>query len=166
MEESDLYSDVVVVGAGNAALTAALAAREAGAQVLVLEKAPYDDRGGNSRFTGGIVRFAHDGLGDIIPLVPELTEAEISRLDVEPYPAAAYLDDIMRLSEGKADPALTRILVQHSYQTVRWMQTLGVSFELYQTAVRQGGRISFPRRRGHPILERWPRADAATVPHR
>ena len=144
MEESDLYSDVVVVGAGNAALTAALAAREAGAQVLVLEKAPFDDRGGNSRFTGGIVRFAHNGLRDIIPLVPELTEAESSRLDVEPYPAAAYLDDIMRLSEGKADPALTRILVQHSYQTVRWMQTLGVGFELYQTAVRQGGRISFP----------------------
>ena len=144
MEGSELFSDVVVVGAGNAALTAALAARESGAQVLVLEKAPHEDRGGNSRFTGGIVRFAHHGLEDILPLVPDLTEAEIARLDVEPYSTQAYVNDIMRLSEGKADPALTHVLVHNSYQTVRWMQSLGVQFELYQTAVRQGGRIYFP----------------------
>jgi tricarballylate dehydrogenase len=144
MEGSELFSDVVVVGAGNAALTAALAAREAGAQVLVLEKAGYEDRGGNSRFTGGIVRFAHDGLKDILPLVPDLTEAEIARLEVQPYPGETYVDDIMRLSEGKADPRLTGVLVHNSYQTVRWMQSLGVSFELYQTAVRQGDRIFFP----------------------
>jgi tricarballylate dehydrogenase len=144
MEESELFSDVVVVGAGNAALTAALAAREAGAQVLVLEKAAYEDRGGNSRFTGGIVRFAHDGLQDILPLVPDLPETEIALLEVEPYSSETYANDIMRLSEGKADPSLTRVLVHNSYQTVRWMQNLGVGFELYQTAVRQGGRIYFP----------------------
>jgi tricarballylate dehydrogenase len=144
MEEAELFSDVVVVGAGNAALTAALAAREAGAQVLVLEKAPSEDRGGNSRFTGGIVRFTHDGLQDILPLVPELTETETARLDVQPYSAETYFNDIMRLSEGKADPALTSVLVHDSYPTIRWMQSLGVSFELYQTAVRQGDRIHFP----------------------
>jgi tricarballylate dehydrogenase len=144
MEESELFSDVVVVGAGNAALTAALAAREAGAQVLVLEKAAYEDRGGNSRFTGGIVRFAHDGLQDILPLVPDLPETEIALLEVEPYSSETYANDIMRLSEGKADPSLTRVLVHNSYQTVRWMRSLGVGFELYQTAVRQGGRIYFP----------------------
>lgn len=144
MEEPELLIDVVVAGAGNAALTAALAAAEAGAQVLVLEKASAEERGGNSRFTGGIVRFVYDGLDDIVPLVPDLSADQIARLDVQPYSAEAYTADIMRMSEGKADPDLTRVLVDHSYPTLRWMQTLGVRFELYQTAVRQGRRIHFP----------------------
>ena len=51
--------DVVVVGAGNAALTAALAAYEEGASVVVLEKATKELRGGNTRFSGGLFRFAY-----------------------------------------------------------------------------------------------------------
>ena len=57
--------DVVVVGAGNAALCAALAAHEAGSRVLVIEKAPEDERGGNSLFTAGGFRFVHDGIEDL-----------------------------------------------------------------------------------------------------
>ena len=54
--------DVVVVGAGNAGLCAALSAREAGARVLVLEKAPRPERGGNTAFTGGLLRFTFERL--------------------------------------------------------------------------------------------------------
>ena len=57
--------DVVVVGAGNAALCAAIAARENNARVLVLERAPESEKGGNSYFTAGGFRFAHDGLDDV-----------------------------------------------------------------------------------------------------
>ncbi|MEQ9122672.1 MAG: FAD-dependent oxidoreductase, partial [Alphaproteobacteria bacterium] len=57
--------DVVVVGAGNAALTAALAARENGASVLVLEKAPEHEKGGNSYFTAGGFRICHSGIEDV-----------------------------------------------------------------------------------------------------
>jgi tricarballylate dehydrogenase len=92
--------------------------------VLVLEKASAVERGGNSRFTGGIVRFVYDGLDDLVPLVPNLSDDQIARLDVPPYSAHAYTEDIMRVSEGKADPELTRVLVDNSYPTLRWMQTV------------------------------------------
>ena len=61
---------VVVIGGGNAALCAALAAREQGADVTVLERAPRDERGGNSAFTAGIVRFAFDVSMTFVPSCP------------------------------------------------------------------------------------------------
>ena len=60
--------DVVVVGAGNAGMCAALAARENGARVLVLEAAPFDERGGNSRYTAGALRFVYNGVDDLLKL--------------------------------------------------------------------------------------------------
>ena len=73
--------DVVVVGAGNAALCAALAARESGKQVLVLEAAPIEQSGGNSRFTAGAMRVVYDGVDDLARLMPELSEDEKARTD-------------------------------------------------------------------------------------
>ena len=64
--------DVVVVGAGNAACCAALAAAEHGARVLVLERASQSESGGNSRFTAGAIRFAYDGVDDLVALMPDL----------------------------------------------------------------------------------------------
>ncbi|NNF28998.1 MAG: FAD-binding protein, partial [Gemmatimonadetes bacterium] len=62
LEEGRPEPDVIVVGAGNAALCAAIAARLQRASVLVLEAAPFEQRGGNSWFTDGAIRFAHQGL--------------------------------------------------------------------------------------------------------
>ena len=72
---SDKY-DVLIVGAGNAALCAAIAAREEGASVLVLERAPEYFRGGNTYFTGGIIRCAYNGIDDIKALVPDMSPEE------------------------------------------------------------------------------------------
>jgi tricarballylate dehydrogenase len=135
--------DVIVAGAGNAALCAALAAREEGARVLVLEKAPYEERGGNSACSGGLFEFAHQGLEDVMPLVPELTPVEVEHLDMGPYTADTYYDNLIRLSDERADPELCRVLADQSYDTLRWMQGLGVHFELYQRAPRRGGRTIF-----------------------
>ena len=67
--------DVIVVGAGNAALAASVSAVEHGAQaVLVLEKAPRDMRGGNTHWSGGLLRIAYDDVTDLEPLVPEADE--------------------------------------------------------------------------------------------
>ncbi|HEX2511541.1 MAG TPA: FAD-binding protein, partial [Xanthobacteraceae bacterium] len=77
--------DVIVVGAGNAAFCAALAAREQGASVLMLEAAPEEESGGNSRFTAGSMRVVYNGLEDIKTLVPDLTEEEIATSDFGTY---------------------------------------------------------------------------------
>src|SRR5205809_3157871 len=69
--------DVAVVGGGNAAFCAALAARESNVSVLVLERAPEEEAGGNSLFTAGAFRCVYDGVDDLKALMPDLTEDEI-----------------------------------------------------------------------------------------
>ena len=69
--------DVIVVGAGNAALCAAIAAREGGASTLVLEKASEGERGGNTYFSGGGFRFPYRGIDDIRTLIPDLSEHDL-----------------------------------------------------------------------------------------
>src|SRR5271155_3373731 len=98
-EMSSSY-DVVVVGAGNAALCAALSARESGVSVLVLECAPETERGGNSRFTAGAMRVAYNGV-----------------------------DDRARVTQYRTSPELAELLVRHSFETMMWMRTKGVRFQ-------------------------------------
>src|SRR5947209_13747810 len=110
--------DVIVVGAGNAGLSAALAAKEAGARVLVLEKAPQELRGGNSYFTGGLFRFAFNGIDDIGSVVLDLSDSERAMVDVGSYPTRAFYEDVMRVTEGLSDPTMVDALLQDSLPTM------------------------------------------------
>ncbi|PXY27870.1 FAD-dependent tricarballylate dehydrogenase TcuA [Prauserella muralis] len=136
---------VIVVGAGNAALCAALAAREQGAEVLVLERAPEPLRGGNTAFTAGAMRVAYDGVEDLRRLMPDLTDEEIARTDFGAYPAESFLDDLARVTEYRTDPDLAALLVERSMPTLRWMAGKGVRFvPIYgRQAFQVGGRFTF-----------------------
>jgi tricarballylate dehydrogenase len=120
--------DVVVVGAGNAAMCAALAAREHGAEVVVLERAPEDEAGGNTRFTAGAIRFAYDGLEDLRALMPDLSEDEIARTDFGAYTEDQFFDDMARVTENRADPDLVELLVRRSKPTLMWLRGKGFRF--------------------------------------
>ncbi|MCC3304948.1 FAD-dependent tricarballylate dehydrogenase TcuA [Sneathiella sp. HT1-7] len=125
---ADSQYDVVVVGAGNAALCAALSAEENGARVLVLECAPEDVSGGNSRFTAGAIRFAYNGLEDLQAVMPDLTENEIATTDFGTYTEDQFFDDMFRVTQHRTDPDLCETLVRQSFSTIRWMREKGVRF--------------------------------------
>lgn len=122
--------DVIILGAGNAALCAALAAREQGAKVLVLERAPAQSRGGNSYFTDGAMRFAYNNLDELREIIPELTDEQAAIVDVGSYSEKDYFEDLMRLTAGKANQELAQCLVEHSYATIKWLHYQGLKFDL------------------------------------
>ena len=120
--------DVVVVGAGNAAFCAAHSAAEHGVSVLVLERAPEDESGGNSRFTAGAFRCVYDGVDDLRKLMPDLTDAEVSISDFGTYTQDKFFDDMGRVTEYRTDPDLCELLVTRSKETMQWMRGKGIRF--------------------------------------
>jgi tricarballylate dehydrogenase len=137
--------DVIVVGAGNAAMCAALAAADAGARVLVLERAPEAESGGNSRFTAGAFRCVYDGVEDLRVLMPDLTDAEVATADFGTYTQGQFFDDMGRITEYRTDPELCELLVARSRDAMRWMQRQGVRFMPIwgRQAYRVDGRFKF-----------------------
>jgi tricarballylate dehydrogenase len=110
----DEECDVLVIGDGIGGCTTAIAAQEQGARVIVIDKAPENVPHGNTAFSGGSFRRAGDQ-----------------------YPADQFYRDIVNLSGNRADPELTRIIVDGSAQAREWLAELGVEWELpYRTADR------------------------------
>jgi tricarballylate dehydrogenase len=105
--------DVVVVGGGIAGLCAALAAREQSASVMLAEKSPMAERGGNTRFADAQMRFPH----------------EADEYGVRTYTEEEMIDDLMRISRGRANRELIETLVRKAAETVEWLTELGIEWE-------------------------------------
>jgi len=94
----------------------------------MLEAAPEEESGGNSRFTAGSVRVVYNGVDDIKTLVPDLTEQEIATTDFGTYTRDQFFDDMARVTQNRADPDLVDLLVGRSFDTFCWMRGKGVRF--------------------------------------
>ena len=139
--------DVLVIGGGNAALCAALMAREAGASVLLLEAAPRAWRGGNSQHTRNL-RCMHEAPQDVL---------------IEAYPEEEYWQDLRKVTAGRTDERLARLAIRASSSCRDWMRrhdegrvtprlviglaimSAGLPLGILDDAVPQGPSVEFAR---------------------
>ncbi|MDC7239242.1 MAG: flavocytochrome c, partial [Spirochaetales bacterium] len=123
-ELKDDSADVVVIGAGGAGLSAAKAAAQAGAKVIVLEKMP---------FVGGNTNYATGGLN-------AAETAPQEALGIEDT-IETFIDDTMKGGHNLNNPELVRVLAENSSETVNWLISLGADL----TDVGRMGGASFNR---------------------
>ena len=135
--------DVIVVGKGNAALCAALAAKEQNASVAMLEAASEEEHGGNSRFAGGVMRFAYGSVEDL-RRVTDISDQEAANSDFGTNTREEYLDVLYRLTSYRTDPDLSEILVNGSLDTMAWLRSKGARFILNHG--RQSGMVNGKRK--------------------
>ena len=142
--------DVIVVGGGNAACAAAVSARENGARrVVLLEKAPQGQRGGNTHFSGAIFRFVFNKVEELDRFVPTVEDEYPGfHAGVPLYPAEAFREDLMRVTDGRSDPELSTLMIEESYDTTCWLQDVGKhEFELARSVmgIKVGNTYKWPR---------------------
>ena len=138
--------DVIVIGGGSAAFEAAVAARENGAdRVVMLEKAPESEYGGNARYSGTGFRFWHRGAKEIREFVPEVDDDYFNSLQISPYAKEEFSADLERMTLGRMDPALAQTLVEQSNVAVHWMKDIGIRWELLKEHAKVGNKRYFER---------------------
>jgi tricarballylate dehydrogenase len=122
-------TDVLVVGTGNAASCAALAAREGGAAVVMIDAASVNDRGGNTAYAGGQMRTVFNGVDDLLKVIADLTEDEIRNTDFGTYTASDFFDDMARVTHYRCNSELVEYVIDQSLDTLVWLRSKGVRFE-------------------------------------
>ena len=139
-------SDVIVIGGGSAAFEAAVAAHEHGAQkIVMLEKAPESEYGGNARYSGTGFRFWHRGPEEIREFVPDVDDDHFQSLQIYPYTKEEFSADLDRMTLGRMEPALARTLVEQSNAAVHWMRDIGIRWELLKEHAKVGNKRYFER---------------------
>jgi len=134
---------VIVVGGGSAAFEAAVAARQCGAdKVVMLEKAPEAEFGGNARFSHTGFRFVYSGAAEIRQFLPDLEEPEFQRMHVPAYTPDHFMADLRRVTQGRINNELAGVLVEESNAAIHWMLDLGIKWEPASYVV-VGGRYYF-----------------------
>ena len=136
---------VIVLGSGNAALCAGIAALEKGAEVLMIEKANELEAGGNSRYTAGAMRFVYNAKEDLTPLLLYPYDERIPATDFGAYPKQKFQEDLLGFNDGRPLSMHQNMLIDKSYETLLWLSSHNVKFEpIYsRQAFQKNGKYVF-----------------------
>ncbi len=154
--------DVIVIGGGSSAFEAAVSARQSGAEkVVMLEKAPEAEYGGNARFSHTGFRFCHAGRDEIRAFIPEIDDELFDAMEIKPYTGEEFTGDLNRVTQGLIDEDLAKALTEESNAAAHWALETGIKWipEKYATV---NGRHHFEPGRviqtlggGKGQLEQW-----------
>ena len=121
--------DIIIVGSGNAALCAGIAAIEAGAKARIIEKAPPDMAGGNTKYTAGAFRFAYSSGGELKPLLNDPDDKRLQQTDFGSYPQEKFAQDLLGFNDGRPLSIEQKTLITESNGTMQWLAGHGIRFE-------------------------------------
>ncbi len=120
---------IIIIGSGNAALCAAISALEHGAQVTILEAAPETEAGGNSMYTAGAMRFVYNSKEDLLPLLNDPNDERIPNTEFGSYSKEKFQSDLLSFNDGKPLSLQQNILIDNSYETLRWLSHHNIKFD-------------------------------------
>ncbi len=136
---------IIVIGAGNAALCAGIAALEKGGDVLILERANKEEAGGNSRYTAGAMRFVYNSNEELIPLLLNLNDKRLPNTEFGTYSKQKFQQDFLNFNNGRPLSLHQNILIDKSYETLLWLSGHNIKFEpIYsRQAFQKNGKYTF-----------------------
>ncbi len=154
--------DVIVIGGGSSAFEAAVSARQSGAEkVVMLEKAPEAEYGGNARFSHTGFRFCHSGRDEVREFIPDVEQDVFDAMEINPYTKEEFLGDLNRVTEGLIDEDLADMLAGESNAAAHWALETGIEWVPEKWAEVNGryhfepGRNVQTRGGGKGQLEQW-----------
>ncbi|MDA8747577.1 FAD-dependent tricarballylate dehydrogenase TcuA [Litoreibacter sp.] len=121
--------NTIIVGSGNAALSAGIAALERGVKVLILEKADEAMSGGNTKYTAGAMRFSYNSGEELLPLLKDRDDARLPNTDLGSYTQEKFGADLLGFNDGRPLSIEQKTLVAESYETVKWLASHDVKFQ-------------------------------------
>ena len=124
-----MYKKIIIVGSGNAALCAGIAALEKGADVSVYEKADKKMAGGNTKYTAGAMRFAYDNSNQLMDLLKNPNDERLNDTDFGSYTKEKFKKDLLNFNDGRPLSREQNILVSKSLETIKWLSSHNVKFE-------------------------------------
>ncbi len=156
------HCDVIVIGGGSSAFEAAVAARMSGAKrVVMLEKAPESQAGGNARFSHTGFRFVFSGRDEMREFIPDVPDDIYESMQIDEYTRGEFIDDLNRVTQSQIDPVLAAHMVDKSNDALHWMKSAGIVWAPDKFVVVNGrryfepGNILQPLGGGRGQLRQW-----------